>query len=209
MVGVILKKLRKQSGLSQKELADILEVSQQAISFYESDTKDPNNDVLQKIADYFNVSTDYLLGREQKQIFVTDNITLLKGNKTWLELEKDIATKLGDPLWSLSFNAKDLEKMSKGKLEPDFLQINALSMYAEVPESFFYTYNSQEEWDKVRQIYKNEIENKTILYLSYSLPEDIKVFISDCSNLPYLEYAKHIKDKGINPNDIVNYILKA
>ena len=58
-----LLELRKLAGLSQKELAKILNCSQNMISQWENGTRDPSTDTLKAMADYFNVSTDYLLGR--------------------------------------------------------------------------------------------------------------------------------------------------
>ena len=57
-----LKKLRENAKISQKQLADIIHVSQQSINKYENHDVEPNIDTLCAIADYFNVSTDYLIG---------------------------------------------------------------------------------------------------------------------------------------------------
>lgn len=56
-----LHKLRKESGLSQEQLAEKLNVSRQAISKWESGTAIPESEKLIAISDYFNVTTDYLL----------------------------------------------------------------------------------------------------------------------------------------------------
>ena len=60
-----LKTLRKNKNLSQKELADILFVNQTAVSQWERGATSPNPTTLNKLADFFNVSTDYLLNREE------------------------------------------------------------------------------------------------------------------------------------------------
>lgn len=57
-----LKDLRLQMGLSQQALADKLNVSQQSICKYENDTIEPNIDMLEAMADLFDVSVDYLIG---------------------------------------------------------------------------------------------------------------------------------------------------
>lgn len=62
--GQMLKELRKARGLNQSELADYLNVSNQAYQKYEYGTAEPNYDNLCKLADFYGVSTDYLLGRE-------------------------------------------------------------------------------------------------------------------------------------------------
>lgn len=61
MFGERLKQLRKEKKVSQKTLADALFISQQAIAKWESDKSSPNPETVRKIAEYFNVSTDYLL----------------------------------------------------------------------------------------------------------------------------------------------------
>lgn len=57
-----LKKLRLAKGLSQQALADCLELSQQTIYKYENGITEPNIDMLKVIADFFDVSIDYLTG---------------------------------------------------------------------------------------------------------------------------------------------------
>lgn len=59
-----LAELRKQAGISQRTLATALNCSQNMISQWENGTRDPSTETLKAIADYFNVSIDYLLGRE-------------------------------------------------------------------------------------------------------------------------------------------------
>jgi len=58
-----LKELRKEKNLTQEELAKILGISRSTIAGYETERKEPDYETLKKIADFFNVSTDYLLGR--------------------------------------------------------------------------------------------------------------------------------------------------
>lgn len=68
-----LKELRKSRGLKQKDLAAVLQVSPQSIGYYENLVNKPDPETLIKIADYFNVSVDYLLGRNEN--FDTDLFT--------------------------------------------------------------------------------------------------------------------------------------
>ena len=63
MLGARLKKLRKAKKLTQQDLASKINVTHVSISGYESGRRSPDTDTLQKIADYFDVSVDYLLGR--------------------------------------------------------------------------------------------------------------------------------------------------
>lgn len=62
-----LKKLRKEKGLYQKDVAEDIGLTASAIGFYEQGKRKPDNDTLQKLADYYDVSTDYLLGRTNER----------------------------------------------------------------------------------------------------------------------------------------------
>ena len=59
-----LRELRKDKGLRQVDLAQILGISPQSLGYYENQVNKPDPDMLIKIANYFNVTIDYLLGRE-------------------------------------------------------------------------------------------------------------------------------------------------
>jgi transcriptional regulator with XRE-family HTH domain len=63
-LGSRLKELRKKFGVSQEELAQYLNVGRTAIANYESGFTMPSVEVIDKLASYFGVSTDYLLCRE-------------------------------------------------------------------------------------------------------------------------------------------------
>lgn len=58
-----LRDLREDCDLTQKEIAEILGMSQTGYSKYETGENDIPTIILIKLADYYNTSTDYLLGR--------------------------------------------------------------------------------------------------------------------------------------------------
>lgn len=60
-----LKELRNEKELSQQELAKELKVSQRSISSWETGFRQPDYETLRLIAEYFDVTTDYLLGIEK------------------------------------------------------------------------------------------------------------------------------------------------
>lgn len=64
-----LKELREQRGISQTELANFLGVVRSTVCQYEKGNRMPDSNILCKLADYFNVSVDYLLGRADEQSF--------------------------------------------------------------------------------------------------------------------------------------------
>lgn len=59
-----LNSLRKEKRLTQNELATVLSVDRRSISNWEKAVREPDYDMLLKIAKYFEVSVDYLLGNE-------------------------------------------------------------------------------------------------------------------------------------------------
>lgn len=61
-----IKELRKQRGMSQATLGERIGRSKSAIVSYETDRQAPPLEVLESIADVFNVSLDYLVGHKQK-----------------------------------------------------------------------------------------------------------------------------------------------
>ncbi len=68
--GEMLRKLRLDAGLTQKQLADRLGISKSTVSFYEQSIRYPSLDVLQDIARVFHISTSYLLGETNRSQFL-------------------------------------------------------------------------------------------------------------------------------------------
>ena len=64
MITSRFKKLRAGKRISQKELAAALEVSPPAVGLWEQGRRQPDSDTLVRIANFFGVSTDYLLGND-------------------------------------------------------------------------------------------------------------------------------------------------
>lgn len=65
-IGDRLKLLRNQRKLLQEELAHKLGVSKSAIGMYERNERHPNLAIMNRIADFFDVTTDYLLGKSDE-----------------------------------------------------------------------------------------------------------------------------------------------
>ena len=83
MIGERLSELRKDAGMSQQELADMLSLTKYTISSYEREKTMPGDDIKVELAKIFNVSLDYLLGlidepipykRSDKYIKLPDNL---------------------------------------------------------------------------------------------------------------------------------------
>ena len=67
MEKIKIKELRKEKNISQIKLALDLGLNQNSVSRYESGERQADYQTLIKIADYFNVSLDYLLGRTENR----------------------------------------------------------------------------------------------------------------------------------------------
>ena len=78
MLGEQIKKLRMNKGMSQVQLAEKLNVTKQSVSNWENEYIMPSVDMLIKIANFFNVSTDYLLGLSEKHTLNTDGLSDLQ-----------------------------------------------------------------------------------------------------------------------------------
>lgn len=77
MKGTRLKELRERKRLTQSQLAEVLDVSQQAVGKWELDKASPDDKTLIRIANYFGVTTDYLLGYDDKPTYYTDPETAM------------------------------------------------------------------------------------------------------------------------------------
>lgn len=70
-----LKKLRKNLGLTQEEVASKLCLARSTYRNYENNEREPNIDTLIKIADFFDVSLDYLCDRQNKNLIFADSLS--------------------------------------------------------------------------------------------------------------------------------------
>ncbi|WP_272938650.1 helix-turn-helix domain-containing protein [Lactococcus lactis] len=89
-----LKTLRKINGLTQKELAEKLKIKQNSYSDWENGKSEPNIEMLVRIADYFDVSLDYLMGGKMKNITEEFSLCLKKIRMKRKLSQKQIAEEL-------------------------------------------------------------------------------------------------------------------
>lgn len=96
-----LANLRKQKGMSQVDFAKKISLSPSTISMYEVNERQPDPTTIRKLADYFNVSTDYLLDNDEISKVaenqddtqeIVERIKLMKYN----ELEKQLFKETGN-----------------------------------------------------------------------------------------------------------------
>ena len=118
--------LRKERGLSQKEVAMSLGVSQALLSHYEKGVRECGLDFVVRCAEYFGVTTDYLLGKEDSK-YGTYNALLGEYGKTLYE-DKNCKLDLSTILLCLSTFAEHFSTMDN-KLGDKLLWGAAISEY--------------------------------------------------------------------------------
>lgn len=86
----LLKELRQEKGDTQSDVARALNISQKAYSYYERGEREPSIDMLIQISNYFNVTVDYLLGREKSKYYELseDEYNLIKKYRMLSERSK-------------------------------------------------------------------------------------------------------------------------
>jgi transcriptional regulator with XRE-family HTH domain len=155
----VLKKLRNERRISQKSLSQYLGLTRQAIASYETGKREPGYEILIKIAEYFQVSTDYLLGRtnckEINAITVGRNIDLIRGVNTYNELSKSICAKTGALIFP-----EMLELYASAERMPFVGVLNILAKYSDVRRDFFYVPNTLESLKRERQLNALETQQK-------------------------------------------------
>lgn len=108
-----LKEIRKSKRMSQRELAQALSVSQQTIGSWEVGRSEPNTELLQKIATYFSVSVDYLLGGKD-----TNRAPKWASNDDVLELQDYLDSNV-----NMAFRGVTLNKEQKERVDQILTQV--------------------------------------------------------------------------------------
>ncbi|MBF4693971.1 helix-turn-helix domain-containing protein [Fusibacter ferrireducens] len=72
MLGTRLRELRNEKNLTQNEISQLLKIPRGTNAHYELDKRQPDNDTLKSLADFFDVSLDYLLGRTDIKKYTED-----------------------------------------------------------------------------------------------------------------------------------------
>lgn len=102
MLGDQIRQLRIAYGMNQVQLSKILNVSKQAVSNWENNNILPSVDMLISIADYFSVSTDYLLDRDNHLYLDTNGLT---------EAQRSLIQRLVDELSASNREEKEMIEM--------------------------------------------------------------------------------------------------
>jgi len=90
LFGKNLRKLREERNITQKELAEHLGVTGRTIGYYESSDRFPPPETINRIADFFNVSIDWLFGRTNVRIPIVKVTEKFNGNYEANSSENDL-----------------------------------------------------------------------------------------------------------------------
>ena len=90
MIGERLAEIRKDRGVTQKELAKLLSVSPTTVSGYENDFITPTDDTKVRIAKHFDVSLDYLLGAHDEEVALDRAYTVNLPKEFPLKVREDV-----------------------------------------------------------------------------------------------------------------------
>lgn len=118
MDGKLLKKLREELNMTQKELADRVQVTPKAISFYELNQREPSNELLVEFSKIFNVSTDYLLGNHINNLNFSNRLKALRKEKNLSQEEMAI---------KLNISTSAYGYYEQGKTTPNISTLNEMA----------------------------------------------------------------------------------
>lgn len=114
--GERLKSLRLERDMTQEQLAQVLNVTRPTIAGYETKRKQPDFDKLSRIADFFSVSVDYLLGRtdDKNEVIVPDSFKN-KHSVTKRDLSQldNVLNNVGTFFMNDQVNDEDKEKLMR------------------------------------------------------------------------------------------------
>lgn len=110
MIGTKLKELRTKKGVTISQLCDELQMNQNTYAKYERNERDVSTETLSKLADFYGVTTDYLLGREPAPNPFADLGLDEAGEqemlKQYMSFEPEVRAMLMDVLIKLADSAK-------------------------------------------------------------------------------------------------------
>lgn len=147
-----LKAIRSKKGVTQKEAADALGISPNTYKNYEQGMREPNNEMLCKLADYFQVTADYLLGRApQTNPFAMLDLQVDIGEEAvmgqYMQLPKEWRRILLEVMKQLGDAAERGERGGRIKKQPNPYLIKLHQNRASA--GFGYDLSSEDEWEEI------------------------------------------------------------
>ena len=168
-IGDVIAKLRKEKGWTQHELADKLNISDKAVSKWESNNGDPSIAYFPKLAELFNVTIDYLMtGKEQESKIVTISKLELCAKNDDVELFKELYKSRKTNL-NLDFRDENhmnildyIFKYESVNLFKYILQDVNMSRYLKGSENIYYMRLLCNDTTIIRDLIRLEYKNATL-----------------------------------------------
>lgn len=141
-----LKAIRNQKKVTQKEVSDALGISPNTYKNYEQGMREPNNEMLCKLADYFSTTTDFLLGRAPQ----TDPIQLLMSQTVLSpqELEEQFNS-LPEDLQAIVLALIKAMKARRAAMQQSRPSIQMRKHLNKAAAGFGYDLSSEDEWTEI------------------------------------------------------------
>lgn len=110
-----VKELRISRKLSQQELADYLKISKSSVNMYERGEREPGLDMLETIADFFNVDMDYLMGKSNMphRYLIPSTEKLTVEEQQLIKIYKSLNAEGRNQLMEQATNLSELAKYKK------------------------------------------------------------------------------------------------
>lgn len=207
----MLRRIREERQFSQKDVADYVGVTRQAIAAYETGKREPDYRILKQLADFFHVSVDFLLGRtecpEESSLTVRKNIELIKGTMSFKEFSEDISLKVGVFIFP-----KLIEDYIKGTKVPNTATLKVFAKYAGVSEEFFFKLNNKFLLKKEKELKDFDDSSRKFNISSFFSEKALSKFINDTKNQEYAKFFKELKESEMSLDEfrlMLNMFKKA
>lgn len=186
MIGKQLKYLRELKRKSQQEVCSILNIEQSTLANYENDKRIPKIDILIKLAEYYNVSVDYLLGLKKSNSETNDcyNYFYKEGDANWFirKIAKEKEISYEDMLEKSCIEKTRLDALWYGNSQPVAEELIRIATVLDVSIDYLLD-NSQRE--------KFNPDEELILRYYHKFPEDVMELLESFCSL------ERRKDRGI------------
>lgn len=200
MFGKRLKKLREQAGLFQEAVAEAVGTSSRNIGYYENMDRRPNPEMLIKLANFYNVSVDYLLGRSDNphDSFVSSNIK----NNTTVVIKILGNIRAGRPLFANEHIKGELslpQKLLTSEYEHFILEVVGDSMTgAGIKEGDFVLVRVQNFLDHDGQIAAVIVDDNEACLKHAYVSDDKKHMVLRSANPEYHDIVRPVQSVHIN-----------
>ena len=156
---VRVKELRTSRKLSQQELADFLKISKSSVNMYERGEREPGLDMLETIADFFNIDMDYLMGKSDipHRYLVQDTEKITAEEQQLITIYKNLNTEGKNQLMEQAINLSELPKYKKDS-EVKYAYRVAHTKEGEEPSSGQIMPISDELLEKLRNAPESDVE---------------------------------------------------